>query len=152
MEEIGGVWYVKFCEQYQGMSTTQIIDLVHKLYERDGYGVLKVDSAFPGLISDWQQGTNTRTGINTIAFSFSEKASTAPVNAARMVNQLKVRIHPQFSELVRQMRTCRYDAHGKLDKSRDSYDLIDCLSMALDESTSWDGPTFAFLPSDGGWR
>jgi hypothetical protein len=150
MEEIAGIWYVKLCQQYQGMSTTQIIDIVHRLYERDNYSVLKVDSAFPGLISDWQQGTDKRQGINATALSFSEKAATAPVNVARLVNQLKIRIHSQFSELIRQMRTCKYDSHGKLDKSRDSYDLIDCLSMALDGGSWGDGPSFAFLPSDGG--
>jgi hypothetical protein len=147
LEKTDGVYYVKECREYQGSTTSEIIDIVYRIYKRDSYNVLKVDGAYPGLIKDWQNGAGERSSINAQSFSFSEKATTAPVNAAQMVNQIKLRIHPQFTELIRQMRTCRYDPHGKLDKSVHSYDLIDCLSMGLDDAGG--SVNICLLPEDG---
>jgi hypothetical protein len=147
LERIDGVYYVKECREYQGASTSEMIDTVYKIYKRDHYNVLKCDGHYTGFIKDWQNGAGERSSINAVAFSFSEKATIAPANAANMVNQLKLRIHPDFTELIRQMRTCRYDQHGKLDKTVHSYDLIDCLSMGLDGGG--DSVNICLLPEDG---
>jgi hypothetical protein len=150
IEKIDGIYYVKEAREYSGLSTSQAISTVARLFERDRYSILKVDSAFPGLIEDWLKGAPDRAEINVIPFNFREKATTAPVQAAQMVNQLKVRIHPQFTELIRQMRICKYDKDGKLEKGYNSYDLIDCLSMALDEES--DGEVACYdLGNDNDW-
>ena len=52
-------------------------------------------------------------------------------NASKWVDAEKVKIHPKYEELLRQMRGATKNQRGQLDKKKESYDLVDALNMCL---------------------
>jgi hypothetical protein len=53
------------------------------------------------------------------------------MKAAQAVKEQKVRIHPCFSDLINQLKAIQYDEKGHPNKKKMSFDLGDCLLMAI---------------------
>jgi hypothetical protein len=106
----------------------------------------KIDSAHPGFIRDLE----TR-GIPALPINFGlqirdhESAniqslrSKMAINAAQMVKNGKVRIHPSHTKLISQLRAAQFDIKGGIDKSELNFDIGDCFIMCC-----WDLKEFDY--------
>ncbi len=143
-----GIVYITEAEEYVRESPSLMLDVMEESYNKHKQSC-KVDAAHPGFIKD----LNER-GVPALAVAFgsqvpeSEGISRAkessyknetlitlkkkmPIVASLMVKRRKVRIHPQFTALISQMRAVKFDKKGGIDKEEVSFDLIDALDMCL---------------------
>jgi hypothetical protein len=96
----------------------------------------KIDSAHPGFIRDLEER-----GIPALPINFGlqirdhESAnvqslrSKMTINAAQMVKNGKVRVHPNHTKLISQMRSAVFDTKGGIDKTELNADVLDCFIM-----------------------
>ena len=61
------------------------------------------------------------------------------INAAQMVKNGMVRIHPDHIKLISQMRAAQFDKKGGIDKTELNADVLDCFIMAC-----WDLKEFDY--------
>jgi hypothetical protein len=61
------------------------------------------------------------------------------INAAQMVKNGKVRIHPSHTKLIAQLRAAQFDKKGGVDKEDLNFDIGDCFLMAC-----WDLKEFDY--------
>ena len=134
-ENLEGIAYVKEANEYARPSPSAMLDKMEVLAIQ-WEGSCKVDAAHPGFIRDLQER-----GIPAIPVNFglvipeSESATTQSlrskmtINAAQMVKNKLVKIHPDFRTLISQMRAVRFDAKGGIDKTETSFDVVDAFIM-----------------------
>jgi len=84
-----------------------------------------IDSAHPGLIKEVSEYAGVQ------AVNFREVGREMTLNASKMVEDEKIRIHPSFTELIRQLRAAKMDEKGMVNKKIMTFDLYDCFIMAL---------------------
>jgi len=134
-EVLDGIAYVKEANEYARPSPSAMLDRMEVLAIQ-WEGSCKVDAAHPGFIRDLQDR-----GIPAIPVNFGlvipemESAtvqslrSKMTINASQMVKNKLVKIHPDFTTLISQMRAVRFDAKGGIDKTETSFDVVDAFIM-----------------------
>ena len=65
------------------------------------------------------------------------------INAAQMVKNGTVRIHPNHKKLISQLRAAHFDKKGGVDKEELNFDVGDCFLMAC-----WDLKEFNYKHID----
>ena len=160
-----GVIYVTEAEEYTRESPSAMLQVIEESWGKHR-GHCKVDAAHPGFIKD----LNER-GIPALAVAFgsqvpehegltqfkdssykSESTITLkkklPINGSMMVKRRLVRIHPDFTDLISQMRAVKFDKKGGIDKEEVPFDLVDAFNMMC-----WDLKQFDYrsigITSDG---
>jgi len=134
-ESLDGIAYVKEAREHPRPSPSAMLDVMESL-AREYDSNCKIDAAHPGFIRDLQDR-----GIPAIPVNFGlvipehESAtvqslrSKMTINAAQMVKNKLVRIHPNFKTLISQMRAVMFDARGGIDKTQTSFDVVDAFIM-----------------------
>ena len=139
-----GILYVTECYEYPRASPSSMLDLMADMAHKYGDNV-KIDSAHPGFIRDLEER-----GIPALPINFGlqirdhETAnlqslrSKMTINAAQMVKNGKVRIHPNHNKLISQMRAAKFDKKGGVDKEELNFDVGDCFLMACWDLKEYD--------------
>lgn len=122
-----GIAHVLLAEQYERGSHSEMIGKVKSIIQTYGYRHIGVDSNNPGFIAEFPQAKPK---------SFRERGQLMTDGAAAAVMQRQVRIHPQFEELLRQLRSVQKDKKGTPDKKKLTYDLGDPFHMLIDDLIS----------------
>lgn len=143
-ENLDNIVYVKEAEERARTSPSAMLDVMEEFAKRFDNNV-KIDAAHPGFIRDL-----VSRGIPAIPVNFgliipeTESAtvqslrSKMTINAAQMVKNKLVRIHPSFKTLLSQMRAVSFDAKGGIDKTETSFDVVDAFIMLLWELKEFD--------------
>lgn len=124
VEQIGEKLYVKEAKQFDRPSFMGMLDLISMLAER--YPVVLIDGAFPGMRDDLMLR-----GVDAISVNFRTELPKMVVATVEAINQKLVKVHPVFSDLLHQLRSVTTNSRGNPDKTKLSYDLGDCLMMAV---------------------
>jgi len=134
-EERDGILYVTEANEYPRPSPSAMLDVIEEMASRYNNNC-KIDSAHPGFIRDLEER-----GIPALPINFGlqirdhESAnvqslrSKMTINAAQMVKTGKVRIHPNHTKLISQMRAAVFDTKGGIDKTELNADVLDCFIM-----------------------
>jgi len=134
-EILDNIVYIKEAEERARTSPSAMLDVMEQFAKRFDNNV-KIDAAHPGFIRDL-----VSRGIPAIPVNFglviteTESATTQSlrskmtINAAQMVKNKLVRIHPNFKTLLSQMRAVSFDAKGGIDKTQTSFDVVDAFIM-----------------------
>ena len=137
--------YVTECYEYPRASPSSMLDLMADLAHKYNDNV-KIDSAHPGFIRDLEER-----GIPALPINFGlqirdhESAnvqslrSKMTINASQMVKNGRVRIHPNHTKLISQLRSAQFDKKGGVDKEELNFDVGDCFLMAC-----WDLKEFDY--------
>jgi hypothetical protein len=140
-----GLLYITEANEYPRPSPSAMLDVMEDMAHRYNDNC-KIDSAHPGFIRDLE----TR-GIPALPINFGlqirdhESAnvqslrSKMTINSAQMVKNGKVRIHPNHTKLIAQMRSAQFDGKGGIDKSELNADVLDCFIMCC-----WDLKEFDY--------
>jgi hypothetical protein len=128
-EIINGVFHIKEARQFERPSPSVMLEMVASLYHRDRYSICYVDGSQPGLIQDLMMGADNRQPIVTMPVNFSQELNGMVLDAAKVVKEQKVRIHPAYSDLVTQLKTIQFNVKGVPDKNKIKFDLGDCFLM-----------------------
>ena len=140
-----GLLYITEANEYPRPSPSAMLDVMEDMAHRYNDNC-KIDSAHPGFIRDLE----TR-GIPALPINFGlqirdhESAniqslrSKMAINAAQMVKNGKVRIHPSHTKLISQLRAAQFDVKGGIDKSELNFDIGDCFIMCC-----WDLKEFDY--------
>ena len=140
-----GLLYITEANEYPRPSPSAMLDVMDDMAHRYNDNC-KIDSAHPGFIRDLE----TR-GIPALPINFGlqirdhESAniqslrSKMAINAAQMVKNGKVRIHPSHTKLISQLRAAQFDVKGGIDKSELNFDIGDCFIMCC-----WDLKEFDY--------
>lgn len=118
------IFYVKEALQFDRPSPSHMLEII-KLKAQE-YGQVIVDDAHPGLITDL-----SNSGISTEGISFRKNLSEMTINASQLVKKKKVRIHPAFNDLIKQIKSVEFNEKGHPDKKKMSFDLGDAFLMGL---------------------
>lgn len=153
-EVLDGKILVKEANQHPRPSPSAMLDIMEQLAHQYNDNV-KIDGAHPGFIRD----LNER-GIPALPVNFglmlrdSEDASKQSlrskmtINAAQLVKNGLVRIHPMFTDLIAQLRAAQFDDKGGVDKKELNFDIGDAFIMMC-----WDLKEFDYssitLSQDG---
>lgn len=134
-EQRDGILYVTEANEYPRPSPSAMLDVMEDMAKRYNNNC-KIDSAHPGFIRDLEER-----GIPALPINFGlqirdhESAnvqslrSKMTINAAQMVKNGKVRIHPNHTKLISQMRAAVFDTKGGIDKTELNADVLDCFIM-----------------------
>lgn len=145
-----GILYVTQAEEHARASPSAMLDVMQESWNIHKQHC-KVDAANPGFIKDltereipalgiaFGQEVPDREGSNTTV-TLKKKL---PINASGMVARRQVRIHPQFTKLISQMRAVMFDKMGGIDKSEVPFDLVDAFDMMC-----WDLKSFNYTHVD----
>lgn len=133
-ERRDGIMYVTDAEEHARPSPEAMLDYVVQKFEFGKYHQLRVDSAHPGLVRDWNNGSSktNRKAIPTTAVVFSETLVQMTVGADTKVKEKQVRIHPTFRDLIAQLKAVEFNEKGTPDKKKLNFDLGDAFIMGLD--------------------
>lgn len=130
-----GILYVIEANEFPRPSPSAMLDVMEDMAKRYNSNC-KIDSAHPGFIRDLEER-----GIPALPINFGlqirdyESAniqslrSKMTINAAQMVKNGKVRIHPSHTKLISQMRAAQFDKKGGIDKEELNADVLDCFIM-----------------------
>ena len=130
-----GILYVIECQEYPRPSPSAMLDIMEDMAKRYNSNC-KIDSAHPGFIRDLEER-----GIPALPINFGlqireyESAniqslrSKMTINAAQMVKNKLVRIHPSHRRLISQLRSAKFDKKGGVDKQELNFDVGDCFLM-----------------------
>jgi hypothetical protein len=134
IEQIGGILYVKEAIQFDRPEPSAMVEKLIAYYELYGTRAqVLVDSARPeirdGLI---------RRGYPATAVEFNKQRSSMTLKAVQAVRARRVRIHPQFKDLLGQLRAVVYDEKGYPDKKKLNYDLGDAFEMNVAQFSAGD--------------
>lgn len=131
-EKLDGIMYIKEAVQFDRPSPSAMLDLIKKM--SNNYEEIVVDSAHPGIITDLEQAQFLVESI-----PFNKELSEMTVNAAQLVKEEKVTIHPAFSDLMNQLKAVEFNERGHPDKKKLSFDLGDAFFMAVHQlgSVEW---------------
>jgi hypothetical protein len=140
-----GLVYVTEANEFPRPSPSAMLDVMEDMAHRYNSNC-KIDGAHPGFIRDLEER-----GIPALPINFGlqirdhESAniqslrSKMAINSAQMVKNGKVRIHPNHTKLIAQMRAAQFDKKGGIDKSELNADVLDCFIMAC-----WDLKEFDY--------
>lgn len=135
-EQLDGIGYVKEARQYKRPSYNTMLDVMAEMsakYDRNA----KVDAAHPGFIRDLQDAGISARPVN-FGLQVKEKEGDdtkvsfrhlLATNAADLVKEKKVRIHPMFKDLIAQLRSVKFDEKGGPDKKELTFDIGDAFLM-----------------------
>ena len=98
-----------------------------------GYRNLIIDGHYTGMIAEFSEEVNTK------GFDPKKQGEVAIDKSSQKVSEDKFRIHPRFSELIKEMRAARRKENGLLDKTKKSLDLCDAQIMGFDYFQSGEG-------------
>lgn len=127
--------YVLEANEFPRPSPNAMLDVMEDMAHRYDDNV-KIDGANPGFIRDLEER-----GIPAIPINFGlqirehESAnvqslrSKMTINAAQMVKNGRVRIHPNHKKLISQLRAARFDKRGGVDKEELNFDIGDAFLM-----------------------
>ena len=134
-EQRDGILYVIEANEFPRPSPSAMLDVMEDMAKRYNSNC-KIDSAHPGFIRDLEER-----GIPALPINFGlqirdhESAniqslrSKMTINAAQMVKNRKVIIHPSHTKLISQMRAAKFDKKGGIDKEELNADVLDCFIM-----------------------
>ena len=137
--------YVTEANEFPRPSPSAMLDVVEDMAHRYNDNC-KIDGAHPGFIRDLEER-----GVPALPINFGlqirehESAnmqslrSKMTINASQMVKNGKVRIHPNHTKLIAQMRAAQFDKKGGIDKSELNADVLDCFIMCC-----WDLKEFDY--------
>jgi len=140
-----GLVYILEADEFPRPSPSAMLDVIETMARRYNSNC-KIDSAHPGFIRDLEER-----GIPALPINFGlqirehETAniqslrSKMTINAAQMVKNKLVRIHPNHKRLISQLRSAQFDKKGGVDKEELNFDVGDCFLMAL-----WDLKEFDY--------
>lgn len=144
-----GLVYITETYEYPRASPSSMLDLMFDLASKYN-GNCKIDSAHPGFIRDLEErgipalpvnfGLQIRDHENANVQSLRSKMT---INAAQMVKNERVRIHPNHTKLISQLRAAKFDKKGGVDKEELNFDVGDCFLMAC-----WDLKEFDYRHED----
>jgi len=132
-EKRGEIKYVVDAGEFSRASPEGMVDwIVSKFYDGK-YTALQVDSAFPGLIRDWNAGSTktNRKSVNARGVVFKDVLTEMTTNAMTQVQNKEVRIHPSFSSLLSQLKSIEFNDKGHPDKKKLTFDMGDSFLMGL---------------------
>lgn len=141
--------YVIEANEYPRPSPSAMLDMMEDMAHRYSDNC-KIDSAHPGFIRDLEER-----GIPAVPINFGlqirehESASVQSlrskmtINAAQMVKNGDVRIHPSHTKLIAQLRSAQFDKKGGVNKEELNFDVGDCFLMAC-----WDLKNFDYTHYD----
>jgi hypothetical protein len=144
-EQRDGIIYIIEANEFPRPSPSAMLDVMESMANRYNSNC-KIDSAHPGFIRDLEER-----GIPALPINFGlqirdhESAniqslrSKMTINAAQMVKNGMVRIHPDHIKLISQMRAAQFDKKGGIDKTELNADVLDCFIMAC-----WDLKEFDY--------
>ena len=137
--------YVTEANEFPRPSPSAMLDVIEEMAHRYNDNC-KIDSAHPGFIRDLEErgipalpinfGLQIRDHESANAQSLRSKMT---INASQMVKNGKVRIHPNHTKLLAQMRAAQFDGKGGIDKSELNADVLDCFIMCC-----WDLKEFDY--------
>lgn len=113
-------------QQYGRPSQTELISIIDQSIKLYGYTLVRFDSAYPGLLSDF------RSRIACQPINFRERGQIMTDNASIQVKAEQIEIDPTFEELIKQLRAARKNEKGTVDKDIATFDLFDAFIMSLD--------------------
>ena len=137
--------YITEANEFPRPSPSAMLDVMEDMAHRYNDNC-KIDSAPPGFIRDLEER-----GIPALPINFGlqirdhESAnmqslrSKMTINASQMVKNGKVKIHPNHTKLLAQMRAAQFDKKGGIDKSELNADVLDCFIMCC-----WDLKEFDY--------
>ena len=137
--------YITEANEFPRPSPSAMLDVMEDIAHRYNDNC-KIDSAHPGFIRDLEER-----GIPALPINFGlqirdhESAnmqslrSKMTINASQMVKNGKVKIHPNHTKLLAQMRAAQFDKKGGIDKSELNADVLDCFIMCC-----WDLKEFDY--------
>lgn len=141
--------YVIESNEFPRPSPSAMLDVMEDMAHRFNDNC-KIDGAHPGFIRDLEER-----GIPALPINFGLQIrdhetsnlqslrSKMTINAAQMVKNRKVRIHPSHTKLISQMRAAKFDKRGGIDKEELNADVLDCFIMAC-----WDLKEFDYTHTD----
>jgi hypothetical protein len=154
-EQLDSLLYVKDAKQYPRPSPSAMLDVMINLAHRYDENV-KIDGAHPGFIRDMNErgigampvnfGLQIRDTENNTVQSLRSKMT---INAAQMVKNKLVRIHPMFKDLISQLRAAQFDDKGGVDKKELNFDIGDAFIMMCWDLKEFDYTSYA-VSVDGG--
>jgi hypothetical protein len=137
--------YITEANEFPRPSPSAMLDVMEDMAHRYNDNC-KIDSAHPGFIRDLEER-----GIPALPINFGlqirdhESAnmqslrSKMTINASQMVKNGKVKVHPNHTKLLAQMRSAQFDIKGGIDKSELNADVLDCFIMCC-----WDLKEFDY--------
>jgi hypothetical protein len=133
IERRGGKLYVIDCRQFERSAVSDVLDFIAAQYYRDGYSCCYADSSQPGIIKDLQDGSEStgRLAVDARPVVFREELSDMVQETIKVVREARVLIHPDFADVIQQLKTIQYDRKGNPDKSIYSMDLFDAFMMVV---------------------
>jgi len=132
MVEKEGIVYVTDAEGWVRESSSGANDKVRSKLSK-GYRNLIIDGHYTGMIAEFSEEVDTR------GFDPKKQGEVAIDKSSQRVSEDRFRIHPRFSELIKEMRAARRKENGLLDKTKKSLDLADALIMGFDYFQSGEG-------------
>jgi hypothetical protein len=145
-----GIIYVTEAEEWPRASPNAMLDNMEESWNIHKQAC-KVDAANPGFIKSL-----TERNIPALGIAFGQQVPETegsntvvtlkkklPINASSMVQKGLVRIHPEFTKLISQMRAVKFDKMGGIDKSEVPFDLVDAFDMMC-----WDLKSFNYTHVD----
>ena len=134
-ESLDEIAYVKEAAEYKRSSPSAMLDVLEQSWKQHN-GSCKIDAAHPGFIRDLNERSVPAIPVNFGLIIPDMESNTTQslrskmtINAAQMVKNKLVRIHPKFKTLIAQMRAVRFDPKGGIDKSETSFDVVDAFIM-----------------------
>jgi len=150
LEEREGILYVIEADEFARDSPSRMIGVMEDSWNIHKQSC-KVDAANSGFIRDL-----TDRGIPALGIAFGQQViekegsnttttlkKKMPINASVMAAKGLIKVHPNFTKLISQMRAVKFDKMGGIDKSEVSYDLIDAIDMG-----AWDLRAFDYSHYD----
>lgn len=134
-EKRDGIAHVLEAREYPRPSPSAMLDVLEELAP-DYNNNVKVDAAHAGFIRD----LNIR-GVSSKPVSFGQPVkntenntvqslrSVMTINAAMMIKNKEVIIHPIFKDLISQLRAAQFDDKGGVDKKELNFDVGDSFIM-----------------------
>jgi len=125
--------YVVDAGEFPRASPEGMMDWIASKFHDGRYTTLQVDSAFPGLIRDWQAGSSktNRKPVNTKGIVFKDVLTEMTTNSMTQVQNKDVRIHPAFAGLISQLKSIEFNDRGHPNKKKLTFDQGDCFLMGL---------------------
>jgi hypothetical protein len=108
--------YVIFSKSYKRQSATAMVKEIGRLSDLFSVSKWGCDKANPEIIKDMRQTLH----LNVTAISNKESGRKMTVQAATKVQKMKVRIHPKFLNLKKQLMTITFGKNGQPAKSREN--------------------------------
>ena len=116
--------YVVIAEELTKASDSEALRKINGLLDLHHFSNLYIDGQYTNLITEFKDRIPTH-GIN-----FRTEGVKLIDNASNWLANDKIRIHPKYKELLKQLRTAKRDDRGMLDKRKASLDMVDAFNMA----------------------